>query len=107
VALKLIRTYIDAGRVKDARTGIADLTSRMGGGADDSQDPRLYLESALAANLAGESAHAEEFALKAETLANAVGLTNVKLDAVSARCTAVAELASTGWKTSARRPTSS
>ncbi len=89
VALKLIRTYIDAGRVKDARAAIADVTERAG---SEVGDPRLDLESALAANLAGESTQANDLAHRAETLADAVGLTNVSVQAVSAQCSALAEL---------------
>ncbi len=89
VALKLIRTYIDAGRVKDARAEIANLTDRPDA---DASDPRLLLESALVANLAGESAHADDLARRAETLADAVGLSNVSVEAVAAQCAALSAM---------------
>jgi tetratricopeptide (TPR) repeat protein len=90
VELRLIRTYIDAGRAKDARAALADVAARTG----ESGDPRLALASALAANIAGDSAHADELAQTAGALADAVGLTNVKREALAAQCVANTEMVS-------------
>ncbi len=89
VALKLIQAYIDSSQAKGALAAIADLKARTG---SDEGDPRLYLASARAESLVGKSAEANELAEKAETLAEQVGLTNVRLQAIVLRCHLNAEL---------------
>lgn len=87
VRLKLVRAYVKAGHVHDARVAVDQL---LKDGGADTGDPRVFLANAEVTNLEGDAAATVEAARRAATVAQAMGMPVVEGRAKLAECSAMA-----------------
>ena len=84
VALRLARTYVDAGDPKNARAMVDALLTSSGGEGD----PRVLLEAARVRSMQGEDVAASDLATRAAALAESLAMAQVQAHARLVECRA-------------------